>query len=119
MIATLVVGPGRPARSEETVATCGLLNSSREPIRINLASLSSPSLALEIMDDSGEPVPLPPPPVPTAHPQSATLEPGQRYEIEYVGFVPSWTPAGTYRARCRYVTGDVTLHSNWITFELT
>jgi hypothetical protein len=118
LIAVITIRQGRPENSEEVVAICSLTNTSPEPIRINIGAMSSPSLALEIVDDEGKAVLLPPPPVPGGQPQYATLDPNERYVAEYVGFPPRWTPAGSYRVRCRYVTGDFTLHSNWISFEL-
>ena len=121
---TLAVDPDRAYRPEGFVARCRLANDGDEPALVNLASLSSPSLALEISDERGEPVLLPPPPVPPHEPPTTTVEPGQGYTVEFAGFLPAWTPPGRYRARSRYVAGggrrwvEADLRSEWVGFGL-
>ena len=91
---------------------------------ISLAPLSSPSLALELVDEHDEPVPLPPPPVPPADVPVAAIAPHERHAVEFVGFLPSWIAPGRYRARFRYVPGtgggrwlEGSLWSEWVDFE--
>jgi hypothetical protein len=119
------VRPARSARSEEFVSECALVNQGDEPSDVSLVPLSSPSLCLQIEDEHGLPVLLPPPPVPGGTERTARLEPGQRIAIEHRGFVPAWTPQGRYRARVRYVSrsgrtgwwqGEI--YSSWKTFEI-
>jgi hypothetical protein len=122
--ATLTIEPHRAARPEELRARCELRNDGDEAAVVNLAPLSSPSLALELTDDHDEPVHLPPPPVPPAEVPLATIAPHERREVEFVGFLPSWIPPGHYRTRFRYVPGtgqgrwlEGTLRSEWVDFE--
>ena len=103
LAAELSVEPRRATRHEELVARGALQNRGDEPVQLDLEPLVSPSLALEIVDAAGAPVHLPPPPVPTGETQGARLGTGDRWPVEYVGFLPPWTPPGAYRARLRYV----------------
>jgi len=103
--ATLSVEPSHVADASELVAHCSLHNDGDESATLNLAPLSSPSLALEIQDAEGTPVHLPPPPVPPADIPVSTLGPGQEYSVQFSGFIPAWVPPGSYRARFRYVPG--------------
>ena len=125
--AELSVRPSQSSRREEIVAFGALINTGNELLTINLAPLSSPSLALEIVESDDSPVALPPPPVPGGETPKALLAPGQRYSIEYPGFVPQWTRSGIYRVRLRYIaqrpvsdpeewTGQVM--SEWVQFEI-
>jgi hypothetical protein len=116
--AELVVEPAF-GRAEELTARGALLNTSADPLEINLDALSSPSLALEIVDAEGSPVLLPPPPVPQATPSRAELAPGGRHTVEYRGFVPHWTPSGSYRTRLRYVDGHRRIFADWVDFTLS
>jgi hypothetical protein len=99
------VEPPSSARREEFAARGTLRNTGRDALTISLAPLSSPSLALEIVDAECSPVLLPPPPVPGGEAGHATLGPGERYPVDYAGFVPQWTRPGAYRARLRYLVG--------------
>jgi hypothetical protein len=121
--ATLTIEPRYAARPEELTARCELANDGDEVAVLNLAPFSSPSLALEIVDERGEAVHLPPPPVPGADVPLADLAPGQRYSADFTGFLPTWIPPGRYRARCRYVSGtsdgrwlEATVWSDWADF---
>jgi len=122
--ATLSIEPPRAARAEDLTARCELANDGDEAAVVNLAALSSPSLALEIIDDRDDAVHLPPPPVPGADVPLVELTPGQRYSTEFAGFLPAWIPPGRYRARCRYVPGtsggrwlEGAVWSDWTEFE--
>jgi hypothetical protein len=120
LAASLWVKPSEAEAPERFVAVCRLANVGDEVVSINVAPLSSPSLALEIRDASGSPVHLPPPPVPPAEPPIERLEAGEGRAAEFAGFLPSWTEPGTYRARCRYVAGPgETVVSDWVEFTLT
>ena len=116
--AELVVEPA-VGRAEELKARGALVNTGADPVEINLDALSSPSLALEIVDAEGSPVLLPPPPVPQATPSRAELAPGGRHTVEYRGFVPHWTPPGSYRTRLRYVDGPYRVFAGWVDFALS
>lgn len=116
------------AQPEELIAEATLTNDGPHPVRLNLAPLAAPSLALQIVDGQGSPVLLPPPPVPGAEPAWATLAPGESRRTRFTGFVPSWTAEGPYRVRLRYVyrpdspqpgawTGE--LLSDWADFEIS
>ncbi|HVL92730.1 MAG TPA: hypothetical protein VM264_05235, partial [Acidimicrobiales bacterium] len=56
---------GRP---EDMVAEATLWNDDAVEVRMNLAPLAGPSLALQILDAHGSPLLLPPPPVPGGEP---------------------------------------------------
>lgn len=118
--AELTIGPAVADAAERFVAFCTLTNTGDRDEEINVAAMSSPSLALEIRAVDGEPVLQPPPSVPRAQPPIERLAPGERYEAEFRGFLPSWTPPGDYEARCRYVAGATeAIRSDWIGFRLT
>ena len=82
---------------------------------VNESAVASPSLALEILDATGAPVHLPPPPIPPERPVLSRLDPGQHRTVDFNGFLPSWTEAGDYRVRCRYLlgSGDAVV-SEWV-----
>jgi hypothetical protein len=101
-----LVEPPVSSRREEFTAHGTLVNRGGNAVTISLEPLASPSLAVEIVDAEGSPVLLPPPPVPGGEPRRAVLRPDGRYSVEFAGFVPQWTPPGTYRARLRYVVGE-------------
>ena len=47
------------------------------------------------------------------------LSPGATHTVSLAGFLPSWTEAGRYRVRCRYVAGaGESVRSDWADFEL-
>jgi len=126
LAAELIIRPARTTRREQLVAGCAVINAGDETVRISRAPLSSPSLCLEIVDQSAAPVLLPPPPVPGNGDDLLGLAPGERYAVEHGAFLPSWTPAGRFRARLRYVSGsrlgvekwDGELFSDWAEFEV-
>lgn len=119
LTASLTIEPSVAAAPEAFVARCRFVNQSDEVVGINQAALSSPSLALEIVDAAGESVLLPPPPVPSDSPPIEPLEAAEEITAEFAGFLPSWIEPGTYRARCRYAAGSVEpIHSDWVEFTL-
>ncbi len=89
---------GRPG---EIIGRASFANRGRQGVELMSLLVESPSLALEVVADSGEPVPLPPPPVPDPAALPAVLRPGQVLDAEYPGFLPAWTPPGSYRVRAR------------------
>lgn len=127
MRAELKVMADKVSRPEELVAQATISNDGSEAVSINVVPLTSPSLCLELVDEQGNPTPLPPPSVPRELVRLHRLEPSDRHAEEFRGFVPSWTEPGRYRARLRYVsrnpdaspdewTGE--LHSDWVHFEI-
>ncbi len=101
--ATLLIRPrqGRPA---ELRAWGTLSNTGTVPIAIDLAPLSSPSLALQIEDAGGARVALPPPPVPGGLTSLVTLAPGEGHTVDLGMFLPSWIGAGRYRVCLHYLS---------------
>lgn len=89
-------------------------------MELDPAPLSSPSLALELADSGGRPVPLPPPPVPGGSREPpVSLDPGVEYRVEFPVFVPGWFEPGEYRVRLRYVAGgEPPVYSDWAEFSL-
>jgi hypothetical protein len=119
LAASLTIEPLASDAAERFVAVCTITNAGDEDVSINVAPLSSPSLALEIQDAAGAPVHLPPPPVPPSEPPIERLEAGQATSAEFGGFLPNWTEPGTYRARCRYMSGPGDpVVSDWVGFTL-
>ena len=118
--ASLTIEPSEADAPEAFVARFCLVNQGDDVVGIYQAVLSSPSLALEITDAAGEPVLLPPPPVPPESPPIERLEAAEETTAEFAGFLPSWTEPGTYRARSRYVAGSgEPIHSDWVEFTLS
>jgi len=125
LVATLVVDHvAVPEAAAQLVARCALGNDGDEATTVNLAPLSSPSLALELADERGEPVHLPPPPVPSEDVPLKPLAPGERITVDFAGFLPAWTPPGRYRARFRYIPGasagrwhESNHWSRWVEFQ--
>jgi hypothetical protein len=103
LAAALRVEPATAVRPEEFTARGKLVNVGREPLTLELAPLSSPSLALEIVDADDAPLLLPPPPTPRENVEYETLAPGEEHAVEYGGFVPQSAKPGAYRARLRYL----------------
>ena len=117
--AKLTIEPDSADAAEAFVATCRLTNVGPDPVAVNETAFSSPSLVLEIQNAAGGPVYLPPPPVPPEEPLLSPLEPGRDRIEEFRGFLPSWTEAGDYQVRCRYVLGaGDTVVSDWVRVRL-
>ena len=120
LTASLTIEPSEADMPEAFVAHLRLVNQGDDVVGINQAVLSSPSLALEIVDAAGERVLLPPPPVPPESPPIEPLEAAEETTAEFAGFLPSWSEPGTYRARSRYAAGPgEPIHSDWVEFTLT
>jgi len=96
-------------RAEDTAAEGVLINTGTELVEVDLVELTSPSLALEVVDDKGRPVLMPPPPTP-GRPEFVVVAPGGRRSVPFRAFVPPSVPPGRYRVRLRY--GDA--RSGWI-----
>jgi hypothetical protein len=96
-------------RAEHTAAEGVLVNTGSEPMEVDLVELTSPSLALEVVDDTGRPVPMPPPPTP-GRPEMVVVTPGGRRSVPFRAFVPASAPPGRYRVRFRYADA----RSSWV-----
>ena len=117
--ARLTVEPSRSARPEELRAEAILTNVGDEPEAIRPALLASPSLALEITGRSGEPVPLPPPPVPGLEGANIRLAAGEEHRVVFASFAPAWLEPGAYRVRLRYrPSAHEPVVSDWVAFEV-
>jgi hypothetical protein len=79
-----------------------ITNGDAGPLRLCTATFA-PSLALEVTDAAGVPVPLGPPPMPPSDLESytATIEPGGSLPVSYTGaeIFPGGIPAGRYKLR--------------------
>lgn len=100
-------------RAEDTAAEGVLVNTGPEPAEVDLVELTSPSLALEVVDDKGRPVLMPPPPTP-GRPEMVVVAPGGRRSVPFRAFVPPSAPPGRYRVRLRY--GDA--RSGWVDLKI-
>ena len=100
-------------RAEDTAAEGVLVNTGTEPVEVDLVELTSPSLALEVVDDKGRPVLMPPPPTP-GRPEMVVVAPGGRRSVAFRAFVPPSAPPGRYRVRLRY--GDA--RSGWVDLKI-
>lgn len=96
-------------RAEDASAEGVLVNAGAEPVEVDLVELASPSLAIELVDDRGRPVPMLPPPTP-GRPEMVVVAPGGRHSVPFRAFVPPSALPGRYRARLRYRDA----RSNWI-----
>ena len=120
LVATLAIEPRESRLPEEFVARGSITNAGPQAATLNVAALSSPSLALEIQDAHGQPVLQPPPGVPSAAPPVEQIAPGASRAVEFSGFLPAWTAPGRYRVRLRYVGGgSAPVVSEWAEFTLT
>ena len=68
---------------------------------------------LEVVDDQGRPVLMPPPPTP-GRPEMVVVAPGGRRSVPFRAFVPRSAPPGRYRVRLRY--GDA--RSGWVDLKI-
>ena len=100
-------------RAEDTAAEGALVNTGTEPLEVDLVELTSPSLALDVIDDKGRPVLMPPPPTP-GRPEVILLAPGGRRSVPFRAFIPLSAPPGHYRVRLRY--GEA--RSGWVDLEI-
>lgn len=100
-------------RAEDAAAEGVLVNTGPEPVEVDLVELTSSSLALEVVDDRGRPVLMPPPPTP-GRPEMVVVAPGGRRSVSFRAFVPASAPPGRYRVRLRY--GDA--RSGWVALEI-
>lgn len=112
----LVLARGATAavRAEDTAAEGVLVNTDAEPLDVDLVELSSPSLALEFIDEGGRTMPMLPPPTP-GRPEIVTVAPGERRSIPFRAFVPAFAPPGHYRLRFRYRDA----RSDWVELTLS
>jgi len=108
----------RAARPEEIRAVAELRNAGDTPTEIDPVLISSPSLALEITDDDGRPLLLPPPPLPSEQDSRVILGPGESYRATYRSFLPAWTNRGTYSVRIRYRGTADPVTSDWLTIAV-
>jgi hypothetical protein len=102
------------ARAEETAAQGVVVNTGAESVTVDLVELTAPSLALEVVDERGRPLPMLPPPMP-GRPDAVVLAPGERRAVRFDGFLPARTPPGRYRVRFRHGPAQ----SGWIEVEVS
>jgi len=102
-----------PTRVEDVAAEGVLVNTGSEPVEVDLVELSSPSLALEVVDESGRLVPMPPPPTP-GRPDIVAVRPGGRRTVPFRAFIPLTAPPGRYHVRLRYREE----RSRWVDVEV-
>jgi hypothetical protein len=102
--------------SEDLRGRAKFVNEGATPVAFLPMQFESASLALEIVDDNGDSVPLPPPPVPDPTARPLELDPGQTYEVAYPGFLPDWIEPGHYRVRARFAGREPAV-SEW--FDVT
>lgn len=92
-----------------------LRNETDAPVAFQQVQLESPSLAYEVVDDRGRPVPLPPPPVPRPDAEPVVVSPGGTWTTVHPTIVPDWTAPGHYRVRARVFLAGLpeAIHSDW------
>jgi len=110
---TLEPSASEVRKAEGTGAEGVVVNDGDQPLEVDLVVLTSPSLALEIVDAKGAALPKLPPPTP-GRPELAVLAPGERRVLPFPRFLPPRTPPGRYRVRLRY--GDA--RSEWVDLEV-
>jgi hypothetical protein len=101
------------ATASAIVAEGVVANAGTESVALDLVELGSPSLALEIVDENGAPLRMPPPPTP-GRPEPIVLEPGMQRSVVFRAFVPPTARPGRYRIRMRYRDA----RSDWVAFEI-
>lgn len=107
-------------RPEELVARGTFTNSGAETMRFNTRPVSAPSLALVLRRAGGDPVPMPPPAVPSPDDGVSgrvDLAAGESHTATYENFLPQPLPPGDYELALRYRIGDVDLRSAWVRFK--
>lgn len=105
---------------EELVAQATFTNAGAGTLRFNTLPVSAPSLALVLRRAGGDPVHMPPPPVPSPDDGvrgRVDLAAGESHTITYEGFLPQPLPPGDYELALRYRSGDDDLRSAWVRFE--
>jgi hypothetical protein len=110
---TVAAAMGGRQAAGDLVAEGVVVNTGTSPLEIDLVELASPSLALEVLDGSGAPVRMPPPPTP-GRPELIVLAPGMRRSVAFRAFLTPATPPGRYRIRLRYRDA----RSPWSEFEI-
>jgi hypothetical protein len=125
---TIELAQPRVDSARNLQATVTLTNAGSEPATVNLLLAPYPSVAIEVRDASGNPVPKGPPPVPPVDSGQAlrTLAPGESVKLDYKGatLFGSAPPPGRYELRFRVRTGPAAnqwtgeLVSPWVAFEV-
>lgn len=115
---TIQLAEARVADAKKLKATVTITNAGSAPSTVNLLLAPYPSVALEVRDASGQPVPKSPPPVPPIDSGQGqkTLAPGESVSFDYAGsqLFGMRLAAGAYELRFR--VGD--LASDWARFEV-
>ena len=101
-------------RAEDTAAEGALVNMGTEPVEVDLVELTSPSLALEIVDDRGRLLHMLPPPTP-GRPEMVVVAPSGKRSVLFRAFVPPSVPPGHYQVRFRYRDA----RSGWVDLEIS
>jgi hypothetical protein len=104
-----------------------IVNDGEEPLRLSLALMTG-SVAVEIEDERGAPVPLGPPPTPPDDLAAdlVMLAPGESVRLSFHGdeLLPDRPPPGRYRARFAAQAPEVDgawsgrVESPWVRFEV-
>ena len=96
-----------------------------EPVRLDLEQAHHPSLVLEVVDEAGDPVLLPPPSAPhVAKGEAEFLRPGATASVEYAGFLEGSLAPGRYRVRyfapheALGGSRDEPLQSQWVELDV-
>ena len=92
-----------------------LRNVTDQPIAFQAMQLESPSLAYEVVDTAGRPVPLLPPPVPDPDAAPVVVDPQGDFATEHAAILPEWTEPGRYQIRARvFLVGlSEPIYSDW------
>lgn len=95
-------------------------NETAQQITFRPVQLESPSLAYEVVDAAGRPVPLPPPPVPDPGADPATVDARESWATEHPAILPDETQPGRYRVRARVFLLGVPepIYSDWSDLEI-
>lgn len=112
----LRVSPARVVEIDDLSIIAHVHNAGASAREVDMLTLRSPSLVLQVRNAAGVRVPLGPPPVPTSERDSMRreLEPGQELTFEYGNPFGSWPPPGRYEVRL--VASP--LESPWVPFEI-
>ncbi|MFC1540207.1 hypothetical protein ACFL41_01805 [Gemmatimonadota bacterium] len=76
-------------------------NQTDREVTINPVYVASPSLVLQVRNDKGQRIHLPPPPLPNPDEDKIerTIRPGETYEVAYRGFLDLYQASGRYQVR--------------------